>query len=100
MIWILSYVKKLKNNFEKVFFKLMNKAIFGKSMENVRRHTKIKLVATESRRNCLVSEPNYHTTRFFRDNSLAMEIRKPQILMNKHAYLGLSLNKVNLSKTI
>ena len=53
--------QKERNNFEKDFFKLMNNAVFGKTMENVRRHGNMKLVATEWRRNYLVSEPNYHT---------------------------------------
>ena len=43
----------------------MNNAVFGKTMENVRKHRDIKLLPTERKRNCLVSEPNYHTTRFF-----------------------------------
>ena len=43
----------------------MNNALFGKTMENVRQHGDIKLVTTETRRNYLVSEPNYHTTKFF-----------------------------------
>ena len=45
-------------------------------MENVRRHRNIKLVTTERRRNNLVSEPNYHTTKFFTENLLAIEIKK------------------------
>ena len=49
----------------KKIFKLMNNALFGKTMENVRQHRDIKLVTTETRRNYLVSEPNYHTTKFF-----------------------------------
>ena len=51
-------LKKAKNCFEKDFFKLMNNSVLGKSMENVRKHRDIKLVTTDRRRNCLVSEPN------------------------------------------
>ena len=54
----------------------MNNAVFGKTMENVRKHRNIKLVTTERRRNYLVSEPNYHTTKFFTGNVLATEIKK------------------------
>ena len=54
-----------KYDFEKDFFKLMNNAAFGKTMENVRKPRGIKLVTTNKRRNCLVSEPNYHTTKCF-----------------------------------
>ena len=56
--------KKAKTDFEKDFFKLMNNAVFGKTIENVktmRKSRDIKLVATEKRRNYLVSEPNYYT---------------------------------------
>ena len=52
--------QKANNNLEKDFFKLMNNAVFGKTMENAGKHRKIKLVTTEGRRNYLVSEPNYH----------------------------------------
>ena len=41
----------------------MNNSVFGKTMENVRKHRDIKLVATDKRRNQLVSEPNYLTTK-------------------------------------
>ena len=55
---------------------LMNNAIFGKTMENVRQHREIKLVTAERRRNYLVSEPNYHTTKLFTENLLATEMKK------------------------
>ena len=51
--------------FWKRFFMLMNDAVSGKTMENVRKHKDIKLLITEAKRNYLVSEPNYHTTHFF-----------------------------------
>ena len=66
--WIKPYIdmntelrKQSKNDFEKDFFKLMNNAVFGKTMKNVRQHRDTKLVRTDKRRNQLVSEPNYHT---------------------------------------
>ena len=76
----------------------MNNAVFGRTMENVRKHRDIKLVTTERRRNYLVSEPNYHTTNFFTEHLLAIEMKKTEILMNKPVYLGLSL--LELSKIL
>ena len=57
----------------------MNDSIFGKNMENVRKHRDIKLVITEERRNYLVSEPNYHTTKFFSERLLTIEMKKTKI---------------------
>ena len=54
-----------KNDFEKDFFKLMNNTVFGKTMENVRKHRDIKLLTTDKRRNELVSEPNYLKQKIF-----------------------------------
>ena len=47
---------------EKYFFKSINNTVFGKTIEDVRKHRDIKLVTTNKRRNQLISEPNYHTT--------------------------------------
>ena len=58
--------QEANNNFEKYFFKLLNNAVFEKTMENVRKHANIKLLTTERKKSCLVSEPNYHTTKFFK----------------------------------
>ena len=77
----------------------MNNAVFGKTMENLRKNGDIKLVATEKRKNYLVSEPNYHTTKFFIESMLAIEMKKKaEIIMNKPVYLGLSI--LELSKIL
>ena len=54
----------------------MNNAVFRKTMENARKHKDIKLVTSEKRRNYLVSKPNFHTTKFFTESLLAIEIKK------------------------
>ena len=96
--WLKPYIdmntnlrKKAQNNFEKYFLKLMNNAVFGKNYGNVRKHGNIKLVTTEKRINYLISQPNYHTTKFFTENLLAIEMKKSQVIMNKPIYLGLSI---------
>ena len=69
----------------------MNNVVFGKTMGNVRKLSDKKVVTTERIRNYLVSEPNYHTTKFFTGNVLAIEMKETGILMNKPVYLGLSI---------
>ena len=90
--------KEAKNDFEKDFFKLMNNSVFGKTMENVRKHRDIKLVTTYEKRNKLLSEPIYHTTKRFSENLLAIEMKKTKVKMNKPIYLGMSI--LDISKTI
>ena len=100
--WIKEYIdmntelrKQTKNDFEKYFFKLMNNSVFGKTMENVRKHRDIKLVTTDKRRNQLVSEPNYHTAKYFSEHILATEMKKIKVKMNKPVHLGLSILEIS-----
>ena len=103
--WLKPYIdmntekrKEAKNDFERDFFKLMNNAVFGETMENVRKHRDIKLVTTDKRRNRLVSEPNYHTSKWFSENLLANEMKTTKVKMNKPIYLGLPI--LEISKTL
>ena len=93
-VWLKPYIdmnsklrKEAKNEFQKDFFKLMNNSVFGKTMENVRKHGDIKLVTTEEKTIKLVSEPNYQTTKQFSENLLAIEMKKIEVKMNKPIYL-------------
>ena len=90
--------KVASNDFEKDFYKLMNNAVFGKTMENVRKHRDIKLVTTDKKRSKLVSEPNYHTMDYILKDLSIIEIKKTKIKMNKPKYLGLSI--LDISKIL
>ena len=86
-VWLKPYIdmntgirQKAKTDFEKYFFKSMNNAVFGKTMENLRKPRHIKLVTTERRKNYLVSGPDYHTTKFFTEHLLAIEMKKQRYL--------------------
>ena len=75
--WLKPYIEtntklrtEAKNDFKKYLFKVMNNFVFGKTMENVKKHRDIKLVATDKRRNQLLSEPNYHITKCFSEDLL------------------------------
>ena len=90
--------KVAKNDFEKYLFKLMNNSVFGKTMENIRKHRDIKLVTTDKKRSKLVSEPNYHTINLISEDLSIIEMTKTKVKRNKPIYLGLSI--LEISKTL
>ena len=104
-VWLKEYIienitlrAKAKSDFESNLRKLLNNSVFGKIIENVRKHRDIKLVTTDKRRNQLVSEPNYHTTKWFSGNLLATEMKKIKVKMNKPIYLVLAI--LDISKRL
>ena len=76
---------------------MKNNAVFGKTMENVKKHRDMKLVKTVRRRNYLVSEPNYHTKKVFTKNLLPTEMKRAQIIINKPVYLGFPILDISKS---
>ena len=103
--WPKSYIdmntelrKLAKDDFEKDLFKLMNNAVFGKTMEIIRKHRDIKLVTIDKKRNKLVSEPNYHTINYISEDLSIIEMNKTRVKMNKPIYLGLSI--LDISKIL
>ena len=87
--------KIAKNDLEKDFFKLMNNAVFGKTMENVRKHRDTKLVTTDKKRSKLDSEPNYHMMNYISENLSIIKMRRAKVKMNKPIYLGLSMLEIS-----
>ena len=103
--WLKPYIdmnaelrKLAKDDFEKDLFKLMNDAVFEKTMENIRKHRDIKLVTTDKKRNKLVSEPNYRTMNYISEDLSIIEMNKTKVKMNKPIYLGLSI--LDISKIL
>ena len=100
--WLKPYIdmnselrKAAKNDFEKDLFKLMNNSVFGKTMENIRKHRDIKLVTTDKKRSKLVSEPNNHTINLISEDLSITEVKKAKVKMNKPIYLGLSILEIS-----
>ena len=83
------------NDFEKDFYKLMNNAVFGKTMENIRKHRNTKLVTMDKKRSKLVSEPNYHTINLISEDLSIIEMKKTKVKMNTPIYLGLSILEIS-----
>ena len=101
--WLKSYTDintklrtEVKNSFEKYFFKLMNNAVFGKTMENVREKGDIKLVTKNKRGNYLVLELNYNTTKWFSENLQAIEVKRIKTKMKKKASISRFINTRNV----
>ena len=100
--WLKPYIdmntelrKLAKNDFEKDLFKLINNSVFGKTMENIRKHRDIKLVTTDRKRSKLVSEPNYHTINLISEDLSIIEMKKTNVKMNKPIYLVLSTLEIS-----
>ena len=103
--WLKPYIDKntnlrtqAKNNFEKDFFKLMNNAVFGKTMENIRNRVNIKLVNTGDQFKKLTAKPNYKHRIIFNENLVSVHMKNTSLTMDKPVYLGMCI--LDLSKTL
>ena len=87
-----------KNDFEKDFYKLKNNAVFGKTMENIRKHRDIKLVNNEEAYLQAVMRPNFKSGTLFGPNLMGCEMGKIKVVMSKPVYLGQAI--LDLSKIV
>ena len=86
------------NDFEKDFYKLMNNFVFGKTMENIRKHRNIKLVTNREAYLKAVMKPNFKFGTLFGANLMGCEMGKIKVVMNKPVYLGQAM--LDLSKIV
>ena len=103
--WLKSYIDmntklrtKVKNTFEKDFFKLRNNAVFGNTIENIRKRVDVKLVNDRVKAGKLVAKPNFNHLNIFCEELVAIHMKKTNLTMNKPVYLGMCI--LDLSKTI
>ncbi|KAJ4437396.1 hypothetical protein ANN_17540 [Periplaneta americana] len=104
--WLKQYIdlntemrKNAKNNFEKDFFKLMNNAVFGKTMENVRKRPHFRLVSNDEKLKKLISKPYFLDRVIYAENLVGIHLARTQILFDKALYVGmciLELSKVHI----
>ena len=101
--WLAPYIEKnsalravATNDFEKEFFKLMNNSIYGKTCENQKKRTDIKLVTQEEKRKKLMEKPHCMSFKIFDEDLAAVEMRKLKTMIDKPFYVGFSV--LELSK--
>ena len=103
--WLEKYISfntekcsKTKIDFEKDFFKLMNNGVFGKTMENLRKRSNIKLVTDPQVMTKLASRPTYLSHKILHENLVAANIKPVKIRLDKPSYVGMCI--LDLSKTL
>ena len=103
--WLKSYIdfnterrKQAKNDFEKDFYKLMNNAVFGKTMENLRKRIKIELVNNQKRARKLSMKPSFHGFRIFNEDLVGVHMNIEKLYLNRPIYVGFSI--LDMSKTL
>ena len=103
--WMKKYIdfntekrKMAKNSFEKDFFKLMNNSVFGKTMENLRKRSNIKLETDPNHLLKLTKHPTYVSSKIFDENLVGVQMKKERLFLDKPSYVGFSI--LELSKTL
>ena len=91
-------MKNAKNDFEKEFFKLMNNSVFGKTMENIRKHCNIYLETDRDHFLRQIAKPTFLSCKIFSENLVAVNMKRERLKLNKPSYVGMCI--LGLSKVL
>ena len=80
-----------KNGFEKDFFKLTNNSVFGKTIQNIRKHVKVELVTESQKMKKLVAKPTFKVAKQFNEHLVGVNMGREKLLLNKPVYTGFTL---------
>lgn len=96
--WLKQYIDlntqmraEAKNGFEKDFFKLTNNSVFGKTMQNIRKHVKVELVTESQKMKKLVAKPTFKVAKQFNEHLVGANMGREKLLLNKPVYTGFTL---------
>lgn len=96
--WLKSYIEfntmkrqKATSEHEKNFYKLLNNAIFGKMMENVRRYKNVRMIRNEKQHAFYTSKPQFKQFQIINEDLVEIELVKSKVVLNKAIYCGLSI---------
>ncbi|XP_029676950.1 uncharacterized protein LOC115243836 [Formica exsecta] len=103
--WLRGYIElntrlriNARNKFEKNLYKLMNNAIFGKTMENMRNHSDVRLATRLDGRygaEAMIAKPNFHSKSVFAEDLVAVELGKLEIKFDKPVYVSMCILDVS-----
>src|SRR5207244_379388 len=103
--WLKKYIdfntskrQSATSDFEKDFYKLMSNSVFGKTMENIRKHRNIKVLNNRKKLIKLIASPAYHDRKIFDEDLVAVQMVQVSINLSKPIYAGLSI--LDLSKLL
>ena len=88
--------KQAKNDFEKDLFKLMNNSVFGKSIQDNRKHLNVILAMNEKQAENAIRKPTFEQFNIIDENKAIIKMKKPSIKLDKPIFIGFTV--LELSK--
>ena len=103
--WLKAYIdfntekrKMAKNDFDKDFFKLLNNSIYGRTLEDLRKHVYVEKISSREKLRKVLAKPNMTSFRIFDNNIVAVEIKKSVLKLSRPCYVGMAI--LDLSKSL